>query len=231
MELSLVNGRLLVPMKKFYGIFNREDMKRFFGVHHVDDRRERGRLSRTRGPGNQDDPISQLHDVFQLCRQVQFIKAGNPIGNYAHYDRTASTLAENVHAESACACHAVGQIRGAILFELANGMFVLAHQVLSNLAGIQGSQAFKPFEPQLNQLAADLNLRGAAWGKNQVADVAVRLEHRGYELRRVKFSLRWRRLRPRILRWYCLCRSSHCLFTRSPEGGVAQFFEYDNHCM
>src|SRR5580658_3717321 len=120
---------------------------------------------------------------------MQFFEAGNAIGNHAHDDRATSALAEDVYAESAHAGDTVGKVRGALLFELADGMFVLAHQVARNAVGILRSETFETFEAKLDKLAADFNLWSAARRKNQVAHVAVRFQHGGNELGGVKFAL------------------------------------------
>ena len=94
---------------------------------------KRGGFSRTRRPGDQHDSVSQLHDLFQLLRKVQCLKPWNRIRNDAHHDRAASALAENVYSESPDSRNAVRKVSGTILFEPADGMFILAHDVRTTI--------------------------------------------------------------------------------------------------
>ncbi len=94
-------------------------------------------------------------------------------------------------------------------------MFVFAHQIARKIVRILRREAFEPFELQLDELTAEFDLRRAARRKNKVAHMPTSLQHRGDELRRVKFALRWRHLC-----WGYLRRGSHNLLTRSPEGRV-----------
>src|SRR4029077_14377740 len=66
MKLALVNGGFLVPVQKFDGVFDGEDMECLVGVHLVDDGGECGGFARASGAGNQDDAVPQVHDFFQL---------------------------------------------------------------------------------------------------------------------------------------------------------------------
>lgn len=70
-------------------------------------------------------------------------------------------------------------------------MFVFAHQIARKDVRILRSEAFEPFELQLDKLTADFDLRRAARRKNQVAYMPMGFQHRGDELRRVKFALPW----------------------------------------
>ena len=88
-------------------------------------------------------------------------------------------------------------------------MLVVVHQGPAQVAVVScGVRLFEPFELQLDELPAELNLRRAARRKNQIADMSTSLQHGGDELRSIEFALRGA-LKMRSLRWCYLCRSSH----------------------
>jgi len=66
------------------------------------------------------------------------------------------------------------------------GCAFFSHQFVGNRPGIVRLEHLQAFEFQFHQLSADFHLRGAARGKNQVADVTTALEHGGDQLRYAK---------------------------------------------
>src|ERR1700682_5779907 len=174
-----------------YAVLDGEDMKSLFGVHFVDDGGERGGLAGAGGSGDENDAVLQVHDFFEARGELEVIEAGNLVGDYAHHDGATAALAEDVDAKTADAGEAVGKVGGAVLIELAEGMLVVAHDVLGEGFGVGGGEAFEAFVFQLDELAADFDLRGAAGREDEVADVRVGLEHCSDELRGVNDALSW----------------------------------------
>ena len=161
-ELALVNGGLLVAVQKFDGIFDGQDVKGLVFVHLVDDGGERGGFSRSGGAGDQDDAVAEVHDIFELRRKVQLFETGNTIGNHAHDDGVAAALAKDIDAEAGDAGKPIGEIGGAILLQFADRMVVLAHDVVGDEARVIRAQGFQTLELQLDEFAADLDLRSAS---------------------------------------------------------------------
>ena len=64
-----------------------------------------------------------------------------------------------------------------------------ANEELRDLIGVTGHQAFEALEFQFNQLAADFDLRRAARGEYQVADVFAGFQHGADELWHVEAAL------------------------------------------
>ncbi len=148
-EFALVNGGLLVLVQELDGVFDGKDVKGLVRVHFIDDGGERGRFSRSRGAGHQDDASLEVDDFFQLGREIQLFKAGNAVRNHAHHDGAASSLAKNIHTEAGDTGKSVGKIGGAFLLQFADGMLVLAHNVVGNQAGVFRTEALQTFEFQL----------------------------------------------------------------------------------
>ena len=70
---------------------------------------------------------------------------------------------------------AIGKVGGAVLIQLAERVLVFAHDVVRDGLGIGGGKAFQAFVFQLDELAADFDLRGAAGREDEIADVPVGL--------------------------------------------------------
>jgi len=73
-KLALVHGGILVPVKEFYGIFNRHDVVVLRFVDQIDDRRQRRALSAPGWTGNQHDAVLDLGNLHQLLGQVKVFK-------------------------------------------------------------------------------------------------------------------------------------------------------------
>ena len=168
------------------------------------------------GPVTRTMPLRRCTISSSCGGRFNCSKAGNGIGNHAHDDGVGAALAKDIDAEAGEAGEAVGKIGGAILLEFADGMLVLADDVVGNEARVVRAQRFQALEFQLHEFAADFDLRGASGRKDQVADVAVGLEHRGDELGGVNGALE-RGLRRRCLRRWCLRSCCHGSFV-SPCG-------------
>src|SRR6266853_1982575 len=164
-------------MQKLDGIFNGEDVIGLVLIHFVEDGSEGRRLAGARRAGYQDNAVAQFHNFPQHVRQMHLLEAGNLVWDYAHHYSAATPLPENVDAETRHALNTVGKIGGTILLELADGRLVFSHDVVGDVHGVLRSQRLETLVLKLYQLAAYFDLRSAAGGENQVADVQAGLEH------------------------------------------------------
>ena len=195
-----MNGAFFVAMQKLDGIFDGENVKGFLLIHFVEDGSECGRFAGTGGAGDQYDAIPDINNFLERLGQIQFFKVRNLVGYDAHNDGATAALAKNIYAEASHAGYAVGEVRGAVLFQLAQGRFVFAHDVIGDAHGVLRGEGLEAFVLQLHQLAVHFNLRSAAWRKNKIADVAMGFNHGANELGGLNDA--WR-LRRRWWGWHC----------------------------
>src|ERR1700675_3194262 len=188
-----MNGAFFVPMQKLDGIFNGEDVESFLLIHFVEDGGECGRFARTGGPGDQYDAIPDINNFLERLGQIQFFKVRNFVGNNTHNDGATAALAKNIYAEASHARNAVREVRRAVLFQLAQGRFVFAHDVIGDAHGVMRGEGLEAFVLELHQLAAQFNLRGAARRKNKIAHRAIRFNHGTDELGGLNDARRLRR--------------------------------------
>ena len=94
-------------------------MNGFLFIHFVEDGSECGRFAGAGGAGDQYDTIPDINNFLKRLGQVQFFKVRNLVGYDAHHDGATATLAKNVYAEASYARYPVGEVRGAVLFQLA----------------------------------------------------------------------------------------------------------------
>src|ERR1700730_15788389 len=104
---------------------------------------------------------------------MQVQEAGNLVWDNAHHHRAASSLLEDIYAEARHTSDSIGKIRGSILFEHPNGRFVLAHDVVGDVAGVLGGEALQSLVLQLQELAVDFDLRRAPRRENQITHLRV----------------------------------------------------------
>src|SRR2546427_821729 len=100
MQLALMDGGILMPVKKLDRIFNRDDVIELCFVDQIDDRRQRRALAAARRPGNQDDAILQFDYIAQLSGQIKVLEARRARRNHAHDDRMCTSLLENIDAKT-----------------------------------------------------------------------------------------------------------------------------------
>src|ERR1700719_3310964 len=180
-------------MQKLDWIFDGKNVKGFLLIHFVEDGSECGGFAGTRRTGNQYDAIADINNFLERLGQVQLFKVRNLIGNDAHNDGATAALAKNVYTEASHAGYSVGEVGRAILLELAQGCFVLAHDVIGDAHGVMGGEGLEAFVLQLHQLAVHFNLRSAAGRKNKIADVAMRFNHGANKLGGLNDAWRLRR--------------------------------------
>src|ERR1700693_649088 len=187
-----------MSMQKLDWIFDGKNVKGFLLIHFVEDGSECGGFAGAGGAGDQYDAIADINNFLERLGQVQFFKVRNLIGNDAHNDGATAALAKNIYAEASHAGYAVGEVSGAVLFQLTQGRFVLAHDVIGDAHGVLRGEGLEAFVLELDQLTVHFNLRGAARRENKIADVAMRFNHRANELSGLNDA---RRLRRRLWSW------------------------------
>ena len=138
-----MNGRFLVAVQEFDGVFDRQNVIGLVFVHLVEDRGECGGLAGACGTGHEDDAIAEVDDFLQRLGKIQFLKSRNLVWNHAHDYGAASTLPENVHAKASDAGDAIGKVSRAILLELALGRLILSHNVVSDIHSVLRGQALE----------------------------------------------------------------------------------------
>ena len=143
-------------------------------------------------------PLRSCTISWRVFGKIEFCETGNFVGDDAHDDGATAALAENIDAKPGDACDAVGKIGGAVLFEFADGRFVFAHDVFRDGESVLRAEALEAFVFQFDELAVDFNLGSATGRKNQIADLAVGLDHGGDELGGLDGALNGGRCR-----WLC----------------------------
>ena len=68
-------------------------------------------------------------------------------------------------------------------------MLIFAHDVVGDGLGVRGCEALQALVFELDELATDFDLGGAAGRKDKVADMPIGLEHGGDELSGVNNAL------------------------------------------
>ena len=142
------------------------------------------------GPVTRTIPLRSCTISCNCGGKIQLLEAGNAFRDHAHDDGVAAALAENIHAKAADAGQPVGKVGRSVAFSCFAGCSLLADDVVGDQASIVGQQFLQAFELELDELAADFNLRRAARRKNQIADMTGRLEHGGDQLSSVNVALR-----------------------------------------
>src|SRR5260370_17059738 len=104
-----MDGRFLVTMKKFDGVFNGKDMVGLLLVHLVEDGRESGGFPGTCRPCDKHNAVPQIHNFLQAFREMQLIESRDFVVNATHYNAPASPLFENIHSKARHTCDSMGK--------------------------------------------------------------------------------------------------------------------------
>src|ERR1700675_36286 len=115
-----------MAMQKLDRIFNGEDVKGFLLIHFVEDGSEGRGFAGASWAGDQYDAIPDINNFLERLGQIQFFKVRNLVGNNTHNYGATAALAKNIYTEARDASYPVGKVRGAVLFQLAQGRFVFA---------------------------------------------------------------------------------------------------------
>jgi hypothetical protein len=71
-NLTLSDDGFFVPVDKFNGVFDGDDVTGFRSVTVVDHGSQSSRFAGSRGPDHQHQPALRHGDVFQYVRQIEF---------------------------------------------------------------------------------------------------------------------------------------------------------------
>src|ERR1700681_400708 len=129
-------------MQKLDGILDGEDVEGFLLIHFVEDGSESRGFAGASWAGDQYDAIPDINNFLERLGQAQFFKVGNLVGYNAHNDGATAALAKNIYAEASHSRYAVREVRGAVLFQLAQGGFVFAHDVIGDAHGVLRGEGF-----------------------------------------------------------------------------------------
>jgi len=128
-ELALHDDRAFRAVQVLDGVLDRHDHLRVGGVDLVEDARQRRRLARTGGPGDEDEALLLVLEVVdRLLRQVHDLQGLLVRVDDAQHGAHRAALAEQVHAEPAEPRHAVGEVDLLLGCEL-GALLLVAHQV------------------------------------------------------------------------------------------------------
>ena len=154
-DLALVDDRALVAVQVLDRVLERDDVPRAGRVDVVDHRRERRRLARAGGAGQQDDPARLLGELADHLGQAEVVDRPHLVGDRAADDRDVAALAEGVDAEARHALELVGEVGLAVLGELARraSWSLRAHQVLERALGVLAPSALGALDG--HELAVD----------------------------------------------------------------------------
>ncbi len=109
-DLTLVDDAAVVGMDDLDRVFDRDDVLAARAVHVVDDRRERRRLSRAGGAGDEDETAVFLGEATDARRQREGLEVRHLARDDAEGDRDRAALPEAVDAESRQAGRRVGAV-------------------------------------------------------------------------------------------------------------------------
>jgi hypothetical protein len=112
-DLALGHHGELVVVHELDRIFDRDDVLGLALVDPVEDRRERGRLARSRRACDQDQTAFVVGDLVEDGRQVQVLEALDEVGDGPARDRELAALLERVDAEADPLIGVVGEVHGA----------------------------------------------------------------------------------------------------------------------
>src|ERR1700721_4655904 len=125
-------------MHKFDGIFDGEDVIRVDIVDAIEHSCQRRRFARSGGPGDQHDASTKIHDLPELRRKMQIVKAGNYLSDYAHHNGVAAALLTQVHSKSAVSGEPGGKIAGAVRAQRFFRLLVVANHFIGNTVRVWG---------------------------------------------------------------------------------------------
>ena len=174
----------LVAVQVLDRVLERDDVARPGRVDVVDHRRQRGRLARAGGPGEQDDPALLLGERADHRRRPRSSIVRTWIRDRPAGDRDAAALAKGVDAKARDAADRVGEV------DLADSSNSASIRVLEDLAqggvGVLGGQRLHALHrPQLavdarHRRRRHLDVQVRALGLDHMAQRCVDVEHRPF---------------------------------------------------
>jgi hypothetical protein len=116
-DLALVHHRHLVRMEVLDRVLDGEDVDALLAVDLVDDRRERGALSRAGRAGDEDEAVRLVRDVGDDGGQTELVVRQDLEGNGSNRGGDGAALEIDVPAEAREVLHAEREVELAVLFE------------------------------------------------------------------------------------------------------------------
>ena len=167
-HLALGDDALLGGVDELDRLLHRDDVAGEVGVDIIDERRQRGGLTGTRGPRDQHQPGTHLAEALDLLRHVELLQRQNLGGNETEHAAVAALLLHVVAAEAGLLVHLVGKVRIAAVRELlpefrrADRLHQLNHVLVAQRGVLHG-----------RNLAVHTDLRRLALGEVQVRAALV----------------------------------------------------------
>ena len=215
-QLSLVDGGLLVIVQKFDGIFDGDDMASLLFVDAVQQSRQGGRFSRTARPGHQNNSVPQTRYFSKLSRQAQGGEFRHRGWNHPHDHRAAAALDEYIHPKAGQPRQAEGDIAGPVLAQHIDGLLVVSDEIGGDAASVVRAEDAQSRTLHRHELPVDFHLGRASGREDQVADLFSRSQHgrqQGMRGSRAGTRCRLKRDLKRCCRW-------SCHFSLSQKSGV-----------
>src|SRR5258706_4764787 len=123
--MPLCDETLLALVDELDRILDRDDVIRACTIDQVDERAERRRLSRARGPGHEDESLRQVAKALHLLRDAHLLDGYYCRGDGAKYRARSLAFPECVAAEAGDAWNLVREVGVVDLLEL--GAVLLEH--------------------------------------------------------------------------------------------------------
>ena len=177
-DFALVDRGLDVPVHVLDRIFDRDDVVGEILIQLIDDRRQRRRLTRTSGAGDEDDAVLQLANIEQLLRKLETFERRNAVRNHAQNDGVCAPLREDVDAETLLLRDRVRQIDRAVREQSARQLAVVAQHVHRDHLGLIRSETRQSGKVDRGQLAVDFHLWRPANRKVEIRDAIGDFQHR-----------------------------------------------------
>ena len=117
-DLALVDQAHLVRVQELDRVLDRDDVRGPGAVRQVEQRRQGGRLARTRRSGHEDEAAVQLGELGDRLGNAEFVQRLDVVGDRAEGPAVGAALLVQVDAEAGDARHVVGEVVLVALLEL-----------------------------------------------------------------------------------------------------------------
>jgi hypothetical protein len=192
-DLALVDDRPLVRVEVLDGVLDGHDVLGLRGVDAVDHRRERRRLARARGAGDEDDAALLVGELPDHRRQTELLHGPDHVRDGPHDERHRAPLVGGVDAEAGEPGNPEGQVDLVLGLEL-GAQPVVAEKPVNKRTGDAGLERRRvrerpqePVDPD-HRRRGDLEVEVRALRLDEVAQGRLEVEHEG------RIGVRHRRL-------------------------------------
>src|SRR5258707_4405020 len=117
MQLSLMDGTILVLVQELNRVFDGNDVIELCLVNEIDHSGQRRTLATSGRAGYQHNPILQFDNIAQLLGQIKVLKARRARRNHAHDNRVSPSLLENIDTKPAQSGDPEGKIGRAVCLQ------------------------------------------------------------------------------------------------------------------